>query len=254
MPLIETIKGAVTSKRDKGEKLLRSLAEKDAAGSTAKGDADALEQALADTGKSLDDFDQLVGLFKKRSQLSAKVSQDRLDGAGAKVAEARRAAGAYNAETLELREKRRAEQSRLDALAGAAAGELSHLQRRQAELNRFEWDHAELFGVELPDLDRFTLCCNNTVTNANDPVAPPLEVDVATFDEEQSRRFAMMEKARFQRLEAHADAVRKWDDRRATFYAKYDPDVPFKEPPPLKPSSPMWADVVAAKPKNGGAK
>ncbi len=218
---------------------LTELAKLDIAGKAA-GNVDEFAHALTDAGLTRDNYEETLGVLKRAKELKAAASN--LDATGKAVAEAGEAIKQHAKETIEL--TKQLQQKRFELLRAEGESQADHRKAvvARAELQKLEYLHAGILGLEPHDLDRFSLTSGGgvNVLNRCDPTAPMLEVPMKVWSREGTRRATIFQVATERALSEHNAKAKAWASGKPRDYSGYvvsDEAFPAFQPP-------GWHEVV----------
>ncbi len=218
---------------------LTELAKLDIAGKAA-GNVDEFAHALTDAGLTRDNYEETLGVLKRAKELKAAASN--LDATGKAVAEAGEAIRQHEKETVELTKQLKQKLFKLLGAQGESQSNHRKAQVAKAELQKLEYLHPDVLGLEPHDLDRFSLTSGGgvNVLNRCDPTAPMLEVPMKVWSREGTRRAAIFQVATERALSEHSAKAKAWASEKPRDYSGYV--VSDETFPTFKP--PMWAEII----------
>ena len=219
---------------------LTELAKLEIAGK-ATGSLDELAHALTDAGLTESDYKETLGVLKRARELKAAASK--LDATEKACAEAGEAIKQHEKETLELTKQRKQKLFELLRIQGESQSNHRNAVVARAELQKLEYLHADILGLEPHDLDRFSLTSGGgiNVLNRCDPTAPMLEVPMETWSREGIRRAAIFQVATERALSEHNAKAKAWASGKPRDYSGYvisDEIFPVFRPP-------TWGEILA---------
>ena len=219
---------------------ITDLAQAEAQGKGKKGDGERLAEALARTGKTINDYNQIVGVVRRADEL--RTLAQGMDKAGAELAKARRELDAHDAETKAIIADRKQMRGELADAIGPVSSVLSAAQKAACELDGLTVAHADILQHDCQCLDAVTPRDHSSAINIADPDAPYVYVSTHRLRREQVRRFQIMEAARADARAAHVTAINDWTDKQPKNRAG---EVVSGKPAPQY-ADPKWADIVAS--------
>lgn len=243
--LLDTVRAKFLTRRSAARRELAVIAERELTGKANRDDAEALEKALADSGFDEKGYINDRACVAKRLQLRALAVQlEPLVETSRKSALAEQA---YREEFRRMEAQGKAELARLSAASQTDYSRQERAARATRELQVLEWEHAETFGIERPNLDELTPVCGlaGDLPSHYDPAAPTLAVPVDVFRREHERRHRLVMALQVSHEKAQDEKAQAWQARRKDWERTETRE--FTEPQPRRVHRDFtWADALEA--------